>query len=518
MKTVLVHYHLRAGGVTQVMLNQTAALREAGEDVLVLSAEPPPDAALWGAIPIALVPRLHYDRYRPAEETPDTKDTAARHVLSLELAASVEKAIHSHWPGGADLIHVHNPLIRKNCLLLGALKELAKRSPLLLQNHDLAEDFRPDVYAGEEYPENCHYGVINSRDYRFLLDAGLKPEGLHLLPNEVRTLCVTPDLPKTTYLYPVRGIRRKNIGEALFLSLFLDSPDTSIAITQPPTTEQDSQVYNQWKTAAADLNLPLAFEAGLKSSFADVMGSARAVITTSVKEGFGFSFLEPWTAGIAVTGRRIDSVCRDFENAGVRFDKLYQGIQIPAEYAEPEKLRQKTEIALTQVYAAFGLSLPPRVSAELEAAFTSRDFFDFGIMDEAIQENVLRLAASDKTIRNRIKAANPFLETLADWNIDPAATEENRSTVLSAYSREKTLDTILDAYRKSLVPVTQSISRPRLLELYLDPAHIFLVGISPGRVHELHRKDLTQRRKGAEHAEEDEESCFMLGGGLSAQS
>jgi len=480
MKTVIVHYHLRAGGVTQVMLNQAAALREAGEEILILSAEAPPDPALWEGAPIVVVPGLHYDRYRPSEDSPDAEDTAARRSLSLNLAASVEKAIRSHWPGGADLLHVHNPLIRKNGLLLGALKELAKHNPLLLQNHDLAEDFRPDVYAGEEYPENCHYGVINSRDYRFLLDAGLKPEGLHLLPNEVRKLTITPDLPKTTYLYPVRGIRRKNIGEALFLSLFLDSPDSRLAITQPPTTDQDSQVYNQWKTAASELNLPFAFETGLKSSFADVMGSARAVITTSVKEGFGFSFLEPWTAGIPVTGRRIDAVCRDFENAGVRFDKLYSGIQIPAEYAEAEKLRQKTKAALTSVYAAFGLSLPSRVSAELEAAFNSRSFFDFGIMDEAIQEKVLRLAVADKTIHSRIKAANPFLETLANWNIDPAATEANRSTVLSAYSREKTLGTILDAYRKSLVPITQNISRPRLLELYLDPAHIFLVGISPG--------------------------------------
>jgi len=486
MKIVLLHYHLRAGGVTQVMLNQTAALREAGEELLILSAEAPPDAALWEGVPIAVVSGLHYDRYRPATDKPGAEDTTARRSLSLNLAVSIEKAIRSHWPGGADLIHVHNPLIRKNCLLLGALKELAKRNPLLLQNHDLAEDFRPDVYAGEEYPENCHYGVINSRDYRFLLDAGLKPEGLHLLPNEVRKLSVTPDLPKTRYLYPVRGIRRKNIGEALFLSLFLDSPDTSMAITQPPTTEQDSQVYNQWKAAAAELNLPLEFEAGLKSSFADVMGSARAVITTSVKEGFGFSFLEPWTAGIPVTGRRIDYVCRDFEDAGVRFDKLYSGIQIPAEYAEPETLQEKTKAALTQVYAAFGLSLPSHISAELDATFRGCDFFDLGTMDEAIQEKVLRLTASDKTIRSRIKTANPILETLADWSIAPAVTEENRRTVLSAYSRQKTRGTILDAYRKSLVPVTQNISRPRLLELYLDPAHIFLVGISPGGVHGLH--------------------------------
>lgn len=464
MKTALVHYHLRPGGVTQVMLNQAAALRQAGEEVLIVSAEAPSDPGLWEGIPIALVPALHYDRYR---------------TVHTELAQSVEKAIRSLWPGGADLIHVHNPLIRKNSLLLGALKELAQNNPLLLQNHDLAEDFRPDVYAAEEYPENCHYGVINSRDYAFLLEAGLKPEGLHLLPNEVRKLNVTPHLSKTRFVYPVRGIRRKNIGEALFLSLFLDSPNTGIAITQPPTTGQDTPIYQRWKRAAAELNLNLEFEAGTRASFADVMGSAKAVITSSVKEGFGFSFLEPWTAGIAVTGRRIDYVCRDFENAGVCFDNLYPDLCIPAEYTEPEKLRQKTTLALTNVFAAFNRPLPANVSAELEQHFTGRDYFDFGTMDEEMQEAILCIAAKDKTIRDKIKSVNPFLEKMSNLTIDPALTESNRQAVLSAYCREKTLTIILNAYRKCLAPIKQNISRQRLLELYLDPRHIYLTGISP---------------------------------------
>ena len=489
MKIVLVHYHLRPGGVTQVVFHQANALRKAGEDVLILSGEQPPHSENWTGIPIAVVPALHYDRFRLPESAP-----APGKAEPEKLAHSIEDAIRAHWPGSrADLIHVHNPLIRKNSLLIGALKKITEWVPLLLQNHDLAEDFRPDVYIDEEYPENCHYGVINSRDYDFLLKAGLTPQGLHLLPNEVRKLTITQGLPKNKFVYPVRGIRRKNIGEALFLSIYTGSdsaaPGTTIAITQPPTTEQDMPIYNHWKETAAKLKLPVEFEAGLCSSFADVMGRAKAVITTSVKEGFGFSFLEPWTADLAVIGRRIDYVCRDFEKAGVCMDKLYPVLNIPAEYAWPQELKEKTADGLKRLYAAFGLSVPSQIPGELDQVF-NKDSYDFGIMDEEIQEKIITLAIQDKMVREQIKKNNPFLETLADWKSNPqekpghngsrqALVEANREAVFSAYSREAILTTILAAYRKVLSPVNQSISRSRLLELYLDPQHLFLVGISP---------------------------------------
>jgi hypothetical protein len=51
------------------------------------------------------------------------------------------------------------------------------------------------------------------------------------------------------------------------------------------------------------------------------MSGARTVLTTSLKEGFGFSFLEPWTAGIPVAGRRLEAVCLDFEDEGVALSR-----------------------------------------------------------------------------------------------------------------------------------------------------------------------------------------------------
>jgi glycosyltransferase involved in cell wall biosynthesis len=465
LKVVLVHYHLKPGGVTTVVLHQAQALLEAGDEVLVLSGEESAASSAWKNIPVKVIPELHYDQWRP--------------VPGRDIADAVSEAVKPVW-NRADLIIVHNPLIRKNSALLAALKKLSRTECLLLQNHDLAEDFRPDVYANEEYPENCHYAVINSRDYGFLLAAGLKREGLHLIPNEVSSVAADPGLERSRYLYPVRGIRRKNLGEALFLSLYVPEGRT-IAVTQPPTTGQDMDIYLRWKELASELELPVEFETGTETAFSRVLGSAAAVVTTSIKEGFGFSFLEPWTAGLAVAGRRIGYVCGDFEQAGLRFDAFYDFIGLPqcettGNY--PEQFQNRLEKAVRALYAAFGREMPAATEAMIRNRIFASSLPDFGAMDEAMQEDFIRHAAADRGLRDAAAEINPFLKGLAGWIPDPSLVEANRRAVLSSYSRERITKILRESCRAAVAPVVQSISRSKLLELFLDPARISLIGIA----------------------------------------
>jgi hypothetical protein len=385
----------------------------------------------------------------------------------------------AHWGGAADILHVHNPLIQKNAALLPALNILNKRGiRLLLQNHDLAEDFRPDVYTiGEDYPENCHYAVINNRDYSFLHRAGLKPEGLHLVPNEVVPVPVTPGLERNRYLYPVRAIRRKNIGEALLLSLFIP-PGRRAAVTLPPTVEKDQEQYRRWMDFAGECGLPVEFGVGLRESLADVYGSALCVISTSVKEGFGFSFLEPWTAGRAVIGRRIDYVCGDFEAAGLRFNALYQEIKIPIVYLAPLILRKKMERALTGIYEAFGQEPPRYLINMMGEELLSHDTVDFGRLDEESQEGIIRTMVSNGVVLQDIMKANPFLGNLADWQPQEGDIDYNSQQVLEAYGTERILSILKDTYQSVADnPVIHKLSKSILLELYLDPLQMSLVGI-----------------------------------------
>jgi hypothetical protein len=381
---------------------------------------------------------------------------------------------------------VHNPLIRKNGSLLPALHLLNKRGiRLLLQNHDMAEDFRPDMYIPrQDYPENCHYAVINSRDYSFLHRAGLSPQGLHLLPNEVSLREPGKCAEGGGYLYPVRAIRRKNIGEVLFLACFIPR-ERPITVTLPPGPGKDERIYRFWKDLAREFNLPLIFEAGLSRSLDELYRGAAGVVTTSVKEGFGFSYLEPWTAGRAVLGRRIDYVCRDFEENGIQFDppgqagsSLYPGISIPVEYISLPVLRKKTQQALTGIYGAYGLEAPGHLIKMIEEHDLEDGMVDFGCLDEELQEGILRILLSNEAVFREISGANPFLAGLASWKGDEELIASNREAVKKAYGRERITGILRDCYRSVIAgPAVQKLSKSMLLELYLDPLRFFAAGV-----------------------------------------
>ena len=473
MRVALLHYHLKRGGVTSVVVNQAQALTEAGDEALVITGEDSPDLP---EISRTVVGELRYDLDRniPPENDPEELDRRAG-----ELADKISAAMQARWGRPADVLHVHNPLLHKNAALIRALNILRNRGLcLLLQNHDLPEDFRPNVYdREEEYPANCHYAVINSRDRSFLHRAGLKPEGLHLLPNEVRPVNPGTNLNRNRYVYPVRALQRKNIGEALLLSLFLPKGRT-VAITLPPTTERDICIYRKWRAFAGEMDLKVEFELGLNASLVDVYGSALGIITTSVKEGFGFSYLEPWTAGRTVMGRRLNYVCRDFESAGVRFDSLYSSLNIPTVYISPTALREKLESAMQGVYKRFGVEPPRHITKTIWEDMVSQDSIDFSRLDEKTQGGIIQIMAFNRRVFQDIADLNPFLRNLADWKPDENLVEENNRKIRKSYSREAIFALLRQAYQAALqTPVTHKINKPVLLELYLDPAQLSLVGV-----------------------------------------
>ena len=51
-------------------------------------------------------------------------------------------------------------------------------------------------------------------------------------------------------------------------------------------------------------------------------------ISTSIREGFGMVFIEPWLVETPVSGRNIASVTSDFSKIGLNFSTLYNSIEI----------------------------------------------------------------------------------------------------------------------------------------------------------------------------------------------
>ncbi len=466
MKIAFLHYHLKTGGVTTVLQQQIKAVSPACE-VMLLTGEMPEST---GRIETRTIPGIGYDI--PGDTLHDPG----------QVADAAVNAIFNYWPDGCDILHVHNPTLAKNRNFLKILKALQSRGiTLFLQIHDFAEDGRPQNYFhDEEYPVDCHYGVINSRDYNILLKCGLKPHGLHRVFNTITPLPRKDKKAVADYvLYPVRAIRRKNIGEALFLSLFLAHGE-SLRITLPPNSPMDWKSYSDWKRFVKTHRLAVEFEAGLNNDFSDLVCNAGSLITTSITEGFGFTFLEPWTADKMLWGRKLPDICHDFEKTGINLNHLYSSIRIPLEWIDSKAFSRRWETVFRTVCRDFGLHPCDIDIQKALSAILYGDKIDLGLLDEKFQRQVLSRIIKDKPARRELIGINPFLAEPGYVKNPNKLISKNRAAVLDTYNEAEYTNNLLGAYQKIIEkPVTQRIDRQHLLRSFLRPNQFSLLKWSP---------------------------------------
>jgi hypothetical protein len=147
-------------------------------------------------------------------------------------------------------------------------------------------------------------------------------------------------------------------------------------------------------------------------------------------------------------------------------------------YLAPLILRKKMEHALTGIYEAFGQEPPRYLINMMGDELLSHDTVDFGRLDEESQEGIIRTVISNWVVFQDIIKANPFLGTLADWRPDEEDIAHNSRKVAEAYGKERIVSILKDTYQSVLDnPVTHKLSKSILLELYLDPLQMSLVGI-----------------------------------------
>ena len=468
MRVLVVHYHLKPGGVTTVIRGQLAALASRGVEAALLVGEAPPDER-WNGAPLAVDPSLAYDE-PGSGGLPDAAKVAV-------LASTIQREAWRLASGGGDVVvHVHNPTIRKNASLLPALSALARSGVrLALHVHDLAEDWRPDVYSGQPYPEGATWAAINRRDAEALSAAGAG--SVRFLPNLLprATAGEPPREPPAgpgLVLYPIRGIRRKNLGEALLLSLFM-RPGGSVGVTLPPNSPRDRPYYDGWKAAALELGAPVAFELGLARGLDELYGEARAVVTTSVKEGFGLSYLEPAIRGRATLGRRLPWVVDDFEAEGLAFPALYGSIATPRGLFDREAFGRRAAEVVREAARAYGLAseaLPEAVVGRL----MDRDTVDYGRLDELAQLEVLRSVARSPEARSAIISANPFID---GWDQAAEVAARIAPSALEPWSEAAYADRLDGLYAAALSGGGAAPDKAALLELYLRPEAFHGVGV-----------------------------------------
>ncbi|MBU4283845.1 MAG: glycosyltransferase [Nanoarchaeota archaeon] len=298
------------------------------------------------------------------------------------------------------VLHCHNVNLFKNSYLAAALLLLAKELEdknfiLLLQLHDFAEENRPDRLrllvncSGKKdrlfgsriaYPiyKNISYMTINLRDKALLKKIGIPENHIFLYPNSVDTELFLSKPHKTNklikrlenyakenkYIFeknrkillcPTKILRRKNIIESIVILKLLNSirNEWQLLITLEGNSQKDRAYGKLIKDYVRKKKLPATIGFGHKliaarntkdkNKMIDLFSISDAIITTSIQEGFGFTFLEAWVANKKVIGRRISYIFKELKANGLNMNHFYDKILINkkdfCEYSHHQQIR-----------------------------------------------------------------------------------------------------------------------------------------------------------------------------------
>lgn len=464
----IVHYHLRPGGVTRVIERAVESLGD-NVDVLVLTGEAPAPGDVLTPLTEPFQ-SLEYCDYKLQEAKKLAEDLrfTARCLLGRD----------------PDVWHIHNHALGKNSFTPQFVWHLAKAGcRLLLQPHDFAEDGRPENYRllrehlGNDlnsilYPVADHvwYAPINFRDKAFLEGIGLS--NVHELPNAVtkhvaRTFQSAQgrqeSLPHKTIVYPARAIRRKNIGEFLLWSLLVPEGYRFIS-TLAPDNPKARPIYDEWVAFAEELNLPVEFDVGRKHDFSELVQNAEALISTSIAEGFGLAFLEPWLDGKMLMGRNIPEITRDFADDGLDLSTLYTTLPVPLEWVGEAAFYKTLKTTMQTSYATYSKAWKSEYFEQARDALVGNSKVDFGILSEPFQRKVIRHLANNPADHKQL----PTLDILTNETL----IEKNRTIAEKRYDMETYGKRLLGIYQQ--LAATQpdrvtSVNAVELLNEFLKP-------------------------------------------------
>tara|TARA_B100001027_G_scaffold3192_1_gene2082 strand:- start:1958 stop:3394 length:1437 start_codon:yes stop_codon:yes gene_type:complete len=478
MKVAIVHYHLEPGGVTRVIENTLQAWKDAGIEIeaVVLSGRQYKGSGISNAY---LVQGLDYT----------TPENAVRaETLSKEMEDVAQMALGSV----PDIWHIHNHSLGKNPALPLALAKLAQKGArMLLHPHDFAEDGRPGNYKALSesyqflYPSTSgiHYAALNHRDLSYLQKMlEDSPSKAHLLANAIPDYDENlvhrkvPSLPENLFLYPVRAVRRKNLGELALLSLV--HPEKYFANSLGPTNPNFQREFNQWKQFTSELNLNLTYGLGEKStaSFLDMVAHAEAIVSTSIAEGFGLGFLEPWTFGKGLCGRNIPEITKDFENLGINLQNLYSRCEVSLDFLDkPKKLRTSIQKNLEGFYQSYEVVLPKNGVDQAYHSIVQNGKVDFGRLDECLQKQILTKLSGSKIEADRIREQIPLNLPTGD------VVERNQRAVKLQFSQIEYGKKLYSIYNEVLsakdAQLTFAHGR-KLLDAFLSPKRLNLLRTS----------------------------------------
>ena len=353
MKILFIHYFCKKDGVTRVILNNIKGLAAHSNDLEFIFA------AGYFEFPI---PQEIEQRYI---------DWNAEDILSQLQKISQD----------ADVVIIENPTIGIFPKATLAFKEFSETNPdkkIIYRIHDFVDD-RPlllDEFKkicgdlDEIYPksDNVSFLALTSCDKKRLIDKGL--QNVSVLPNSIVMSEFETDkegafnLRKTfedngiinseerILAYPVRVLRRKNIEEAILLTKLINKESAQnyrLIVTIPFEKDYEIEIENLAEEYGVPCSIGkaskhISFDKKEKYTIADLYLIADLVISTSVCEGFGLAFVEPWLVETPVIGRKVDSTTEDFEKNGIDLTHLYDNAIFHNSKDSKERMNNVTAI------------------------------------------------------------------------------------------------------------------------------------------------------------------------------
>ncbi len=370
------------------------------------------------------------------------------------------------------------------------------------------------------------FACINSHDQQNFIQAGIDPHRTTVLPNSIdietfssapltrmspaqlQSLKINPidfaadlknriaafakkngyhfDPTRKIIVSPIKTIRRKNVIESILLLLLINQTnqtddDYQLLINLPASTPDDLAYCRAVENFVKKNQLPVTIGFGteilagghhrqihsdgsvISYSLIDLLHLSHAVFTTSIQEGFGYVFHEPWLTQKAVLGRNLPKVTPDFIRNGMNLDHLYDHLLIPKAWlVSNPKLNTPQQNPATwkhilEKYTEKILHLrqaadQPPLSAknllhqlDLAKTYTLHDqppntqkMLDWADLNHESQLSILQDLIADKALISQILPTNRRLSPIANWfcpqNLD--IINQNKFVVSSRYNLE----------------------------------------------------------------------------------
>ena len=375
---VVVHYHLRPGGVRRIIelaLPHIARATPNSLAAIVLATGEKPEND-WREIVTRGLPGtpVHFF-YEPAFRYL-SEQRSSPEVIRRKVRSALEKLAQT-WSPAETLFWAQNLALGRNLILSDELAKLSARSGLALLSHhhdlwfenrwarwsemrtcgfrSLAAVARASFAAKARV---CHV-TINKLDYAVLSkhlgsQAKCMPNlsDRHGRPSRARIRAARDWLKshlgddRPIWIFPTRFLRRKNLAEAVLLARWL-RPEGWFVTTAGVSSKDEQNYAQRLESMALREKWKARFRVLDSNNSAppieDIVMASEVMLLTSAQEGFGLPYLEAAAFEKPLIARHLPNVVPDLLELGFSFPHLYEEIRIAPDLLDLKRERSRQQ-------------------------------------------------------------------------------------------------------------------------------------------------------------------------------